>query len=123
VVKGYVQKEGDDIFYTYSPIARLTTIRVLLFLATSYGILVHQMDVKTTFLDGELEEVIYMDQSNGFVAKGQKGMVCKLLKYFYGQKQGPKQCHRKFDRTLISASFVVNEDDKVCTIAMVVGKV
>ena len=51
VVKGYTQKEGDDIFDTYSPIARLTTIRVLLSLATSYGILIHQMDVKTTFLD------------------------------------------------------------------------
>jgi len=96
---------------------------VLLSLATSYGILVHQMDVKIAFLDGELEEVIYMDQSNGFVAKGQEGMVCKLLKYLYGQKQGPKQWHGKFDRTLISAGFVVNEDDKVCTIAMVVEKV
>jgi hypothetical protein len=123
VVKGYTQKEGDDIFDTYSPIARLTTIRVLLFLATSYGILVHQIDIKTTFLDRELKEVIYMDQSDGFVAKGQEGMVCKLLKYLYCQKQGPKQWHGKFDRTLISVGFVVNEDDKVCTIVMVVGKV
>jgi hypothetical protein len=56
------KKEGEDFFDTYSPVARLTTIRVLLSLAASHGLLVHQMDVKTTFLNGELEEEIYMDQ-------------------------------------------------------------
>jgi hypothetical protein len=60
VVKGYTQKKGNDFFDTYSPIARLTTIRVLLSLAASHGILIHQMDVKTIFLNGELEEEIYM---------------------------------------------------------------
>ena len=50
VAKGYTQKEGEDFFYTYSPVARLTTIRVLLSLVASYGLLVHQMDVKTAFL-------------------------------------------------------------------------
>ena len=61
MAKGYTQKKGEDFFDTYSPIARLTTIRVLLSLAASYGLIVHQMDVKTTFLNGELEEEIYMD--------------------------------------------------------------
>jgi hypothetical protein len=60
VAKGYTQKEVIDFFDTYSPITRLTIIRVLLSLATSHGLLVHQMDVKTTFLNGELEEEIYM---------------------------------------------------------------
>ena len=63
VAKGYTQKEGEDLFDTYSPVARLTTIRVLLSLATSQGFLVHQMDVKTAFLNGELEEEIYMENS------------------------------------------------------------
>jgi hypothetical protein len=112
VAKGYTQKEGEDFFDTYSPVARLTTIRVLLSLAASHGLLVHQMDVKTAFLNGELEEEIYMDQPDGFVAKGQEGMVCKLLKSLYGLKQAPKQWHEKFDRTLTSAGFVVNEADK-----------
>jgi hypothetical protein len=67
VAKGYTQKEGDDFFDTYSPIAKTTTIRVLLSLAASYGLLVHQMDVKTAFLNGELDEKIYMDQPDGFV--------------------------------------------------------
>ena len=88
------------------------TIGVLLSLAASHGLLVHQMDVKTTFLNGELEEEIYMDQSNGFVAKDQEGKVCKLLKSLYGLKQAPKQWHEKFDKTLTSADFVVNEADK-----------
>jgi hypothetical protein len=61
VAKSYTQKEGEDFFDAYSPVARLTTIRVLLSLAASHGLLVHQMNIKTTFLNGELEEDIYMD--------------------------------------------------------------
>jgi hypothetical protein len=112
VFKGYTQKEDDDYFDTYSPVARLTAIRVLLSLASSHGLLVHQMDVKTTFLNRELEEEIYMDQPDGFVAKGQEGKVCKLLKSLYGLNQAPKQWHEKFDKTLTSAGFAVNEADK-----------
>ena len=91
VAKGYTQKEGEDYFDTYSPVARLTTIRVLISLAASHGLLIHQMDVKTAFLNGELVEEIYMDQPDGFVAKGQEGKVCKLLKSLYGLKKEPKQ--------------------------------
>jgi hypothetical protein len=53
-----------------------------------------------------------MDQPEGFVVKGQEGMVCKLVKSFYGLKQAPKQWHDKFDRTLTSVGFVINEADK-----------
>ncbi|KAK1694490.1 hypothetical protein QYE76_011187 [Lolium multiflorum] len=112
VAKGYTQKEGEDFFDTYSPVARLTTIRVLLSLAASHGLLVHQMDVKTAFLNGELEEEIYMEQPDGFVVDGQEGKVCKLLKSLYGLKQAPKQWHEKFERTLTAEGFVVNEADK-----------
>jgi hypothetical protein len=112
VAKGYTQKEGEDFFDTYSPVARLTTIRVLLSLAASHGLLVHQMDVKTAFLNGELDEEIYMEQPDGFVVDGQEGKVCKLLKSLYGLKQAPKQWHEKFERTLTAEGFVVNEADK-----------
>jgi hypothetical protein len=67
-------------------VARLTTIRVLLFLAASHGLLVHQMDVKTSFLNGELDEEIYMEQLAGFVANGQEGMVCKFIEIFIWPK-------------------------------------
>jgi hypothetical protein len=93
VAKGYTQKEDEYFFDTYSPVARLTTIRVLLSLAASHGLLVHQIDVKTAFLNGELEEEIYMTQPDEFVVKGQEDKVCKLMKYLYGLKQAHKQWH------------------------------
>ncbi|WVZ83089.1 hypothetical protein U9M48_030269 [Paspalum notatum var. saurae] len=111
VAKGYTQKEGEDFFDTYSPVARMTTIRVLLSLAVSYGLIIHQMDVKTAFLNGELKEEIYMEQPDGFVVKGQESKVCKLLKSLYSLKQAPKQWHKKFDITLTSAGFAVNGAD------------
>ena len=112
MAKDYTQNEGEDFFDTYSPVARLTTIRALLFLAASYGLIVHQMDIKTAFLNGELDEEIYIDQPGGFVVNGQESKVCKLLKSLYGLKQVPKQWHEKFDRTLTSMSFVTTEADK-----------
>ena len=60
MAKGYTQKDGEDYFDTYSPVARHTTMRVLLSLAASQGLLVHQMDVKMAFLNGELKEEIYV---------------------------------------------------------------
>jgi hypothetical protein len=86
VPKGYTQKEGEDFFDTYSPVARLITIRVLLSLVASYGLLVHQMNVKRDFLNGELEEKIYMTQPDGFVVKSQEDKVCKLMKSLYDLK-------------------------------------
>jgi hypothetical protein len=81
-------------------------------MAASYGLIIHQMDVKIAFLNGELEEEIYMDQPDGFMVKGEERKVCKLLKSLYGLKQAPKQWHEKFDKTLTSVGFVVNEADK-----------
>lgn len=86
VDKGYTKKEGEDFFDTYSPVSRLTTTPVLLSLLASHDLLVHQMDVKTTFLNIGLKEEIYMDQPDGFVANGQERALCKLLKSLYGQK-------------------------------------
>jgi hypothetical protein len=64
-------------------------IHVLPSLAASHGLLVHQMDIKTTFLNGELKEKIYMTQPNGFVVQGQEDKECKLVKSLYGLKQAP----------------------------------
>ena len=112
VAKGYTQREGEDFFDIYSPIDRMTTIWVLLSLAASCGLLVHQMDVKTAFLNGELDEEIYMEQPEGFVLNGQESKVCKLLKSLYGLKQAPKQQRKKFNTTLTSAGFAINEADR-----------
>jgi hypothetical protein len=112
VAKGYTQKKDEDFFDTYSPVVRLTITCVLLSLAASHDLLIHQMDVMAAFLNGELEEEIYMTQSDGFVVKGQEDKVCKLTKSLCGLKQAPKQWHEKFDVTLISAGFSVNEADR-----------
>jgi len=111
VAKGYTQKEGEDFFDTYSPVARIATIRVLLALAASYGLHVHQMDVKIAFLYGELEEEIYMEQSDGFVVPGEENKVCRLIKSLNDRKQVPKQWHEKFDIILTSVGFSMNEAD------------
>ena len=73
---------------------------------------IHQMDVKTTFLNGELDEEIYMEQSEGFNVIGQTKKVCRLVKSLYGLKQAPKQWHEKFDSLMMSNGFKINECDK-----------
>ena len=70
------------------------------------------MDVKTAFLNGDLEEEIYMDQPKGFVELGQESKVCKLTKSLYGLKQAPKQWHEKFDSCMIENGYKSNECDK-----------
>ena len=112
VAKGYRQKEGQDFFDTYSPVTRITSIRTLVAIASIHNLEIHQMDVKTAFLYGELDEEIYMNQPEGFVVKGQENKVCKLVRSLYGLKQAPKQWHEKFDNTLLSNGFRINECDK-----------
>ena len=78
MAKGYPKKEGIDYEETFSPIAMLKSIRILLSIAAYYDYEIWQIDVKTTFLNGNLEEEIYMMQLEGFIAKNQEHMVCKL---------------------------------------------
>ncbi|KAL3537809.1 hypothetical protein ACH5RR_001175 [Cinchona calisaya] len=70
------------------------------------------MDVKIAFLNGDLEEEIYMDQPQGFIQPGLENKVCKLIKSLYGLKQTPKQWHEKFDKCMILNNFRINENDK-----------
>ncbi|GAA0164555.1 hypothetical protein LIER_20158 [Lithospermum erythrorhizon] len=70
------------------------------------------MDVKTTFLNGELDEEVYMEQPEGFIVHGQEHKVCKPIKSLYGIKQAPKQWHQKFDEIVLSDGFHINDVDK-----------
>nr|GEU48829.1 zinc finger, CCHC-type [Tanacetum cinerariifolium] len=110
--KGFRQKEGIDYFDTYAPVACITTIRLLLALAAIHNLVIHQMDVKTTFLNGDLEEEVYMKQPEGFVMPGNEHRVCKLVKSLYGLKQAPKQWHQKIDEVVLSSGFHLNQSDK-----------
>nr|GEX22474.1 zinc finger, CCHC-type [Tanacetum cinerariifolium] len=109
---GFRQKEGIDYFDTYAPVARITTIRLLLALAAIHNLVIHQMDVKTAFLNGDLEEEVYMKQPEGFIMPGNEHKVCKLVKSLYGLKQAPKQWHQKFDDVVLSSGFHLNQSNK-----------
>ncbi|CAJ2638269.1 unnamed protein product [Trifolium pratense] len=112
VAKGFRQRENIDFFDTFSPVTRITSIRVLISIAAIFNLTLHKMDVKTAFLNGDLEEEIYMEQPEGFVIHEQENKVCKLDKSLYGLKQAPKQWHEKFDNLMLSNGFKVNESDK-----------
>ena len=79
VAKGFAQKEGIDYFDTYSPVACISTICLLIAMATIQKIVIHHMDEKIVFLYGDLIEEIYMIQPKGFVVKGLERKVCKLV--------------------------------------------
>lgn len=101
-----------DYFETYSPIARTTSIRTLIALAAIQNLIIHQIDVKTAFLNSDLEEEIYMNQPEGFIIPGQENKVCELVKSLYGLKQAPKQWHEKFSKVMIYSGYAINDVDK-----------
>nr|GEX31776.1 zinc finger, CCHC-type [Tanacetum cinerariifolium] len=112
VIQGFRQKKVTDFFDTYAPVARISTIRLLLALAAINDLVIHQMDVKTAFLNGDLDVGIYMKQPEGFVMPGHESKVCKLKKSLYGLKQAPKQWHQKFDDVVLSNGFSLSQADK-----------
>eukprot|EP00253_Pinus_taeda_P025555 PITA_25555 len=97
VAKGYSQKEGIDYEDTFAPVAKLNTIRIMIALATKYNWKMHQLDVKSAFLNGELKEEVYLVQPEGFVKQGQERLVCRLKKALYGLKQAPRSWYVKID--------------------------
>ena len=105
VAKGYTQKEGIDYEETFSPVAMLKSIRILLSIAAHLDYEIWQMDVKTAFLNGNLEECIYMVQPDGFISKGQEHMLCKLKRSLYGLKQASRSWNIRFDQAIKSFGF------------------
>ena len=95
VAQGFSQKYGIDYDETFSPVARFSSIRTLLAFSVERGMLVHQMDVVTAFLNGDLKEEIYMQQPPGYVQLGKEDLVCKLKKSLYGLKQSPRCWNEK----------------------------
>jgi len=90
VCKGYAQQEGIDFEETFVPVARLEAIRMFLALSSFQKFKVFQMDVKSAFLNGVLDEELYIEQPDGFILGNDPKLVCKLKKALYGLKQAPR---------------------------------
>lgn len=105
VVKGYAQIFCVDFSDTFAPVARLDTIILLLAITAQKGWKVYQLDVKSTFLNGFLEEEIYVEQSEGFAVKGQEDDVYLLKKALYGLKQAPRAWYSRIDKHLMQLGF------------------
>ena len=90
VAKGYAQKEGIDYNEIFSLVVKHSSIRIMLALVAQYDLELVQLDVKTAFLHGDLNEEIYMCQPDGYKVKGKENLFCKLKKSLYGLKQSPR---------------------------------
>ncbi|KAJ9542762.1 hypothetical protein OSB04_029268 [Centaurea solstitialis] len=113
VAKGYSQIPGVDYNDIFSPVVKHTSIRALLGMVASDDLELEQMDVTTAFLNGELEEEIFMHQPEGFVVPGKEGHVCKLIKSLYGLKQSPRQWYKRFD-AFVTAHGLSNSSYDSC---------
>jgi hypothetical protein len=105
VAKGFSQKEGIDCDETFSPIARYTSIQVIILLASVLGWKLHQMDVKKTFLNGKIEQEVFLEQLDGFVLHNKDTHVCKLRKALYVLKKAPRVWYDKIDGFLKILGF------------------
>jgi hypothetical protein len=105
VCKGYAQVEGQDFDETFAPVAKLEAIRLFLADACHKKFKVYQMDVKSSFLNGDLEEEVYMEQPEGFSLTDNLDYVCKLKKALYGLKQAPQAWYYRLDKFLQDKGF------------------
>ena len=112
VAKGFTQKEGIDFNETFSPVSTKDSFRIIMALVAHYDLELHQMDVKTAFLNGDLIEEVYMHQPEGFRVGGNDKLVCKLKRSIYGLKQASKQWYLKFDEVITSLGFEENKVDQ-----------
>ncbi|GJU98144.1 putative reverse transcriptase domain-containing protein [Tanacetum coccineum] len=111
VAKGCTQTYGIDYEETFSPVADIRAIRILIAIAAYYDYEIWQMDVKTAFLNGRLDEDIYMEQPEGYVNPKYPKRVCKLQRSIYGLKQASRQWNKRFDEEIKKFGFTQNRDE------------
>lgn len=128
VAKGYSQEPGTDFNETFAPVAKFTTLRVILALVAENDWELHSMDVKTAFLNGELEEEIFMEYPEGVEEKPEPGYACRLLKAIYGLRQSPRAWYQKintfftnhdFHRSTQDYSLYINYEKRILVLVYV----
>nr|KYP73016.1 Retrovirus-related Pol polyprotein from transposon TNT 1-94 [Cajanus cajan] len=110
VAQGFTQTEGVDFFETFSPVAKLTTVRFLLLIVVSNNWFLHQLDVDNAFLHGELKEEVYMRPPPGMTISD-PSLVCKLKKSLYGLKQASRQWNQKLNSALLALGYIQSSAD------------
>jgi len=131
VVKGYRQRAGFDYEETYSPVASITGVRILLTIAAAHNLNLEQFDVKTAFLHGDIDvDNIYVTQPEGYIRKGQEDCVYRLLKSLYGLKQANRIWNKTMHKILIKCGlkqsikepclYYRNEADEITILALFV---
>ena len=111
VAQGFLQKHGVDYDETFCPVVRFESVRTVIALAAKHDLKLHQLDITTAFLNGELNEDIYMKQLEGFEVKGKEHFVCKLNRSLYGLKQSPRCWNEALNSQLKKMHFKQLEND------------
>jgi hypothetical protein len=111
VTRGFSQKEGIDYEETFAPVARYTSIRTIIALVAKMKWKLHQMDVKIAFLNGVIEEKVYIEQPQGFEVEDRKSHGCRLKKALYGLKKDPRAWYGCIDSLLTSSGFTKSKAD------------
>ena len=110
-VHGYCQEKCLDYDESFSPVVRSESIRSVIAFASKNDLKMHQLDVTTAFLNGELEEEVYVKQPEGFVVEGQEHLVCKLKRSLYGFKQSSRCCNQTLRTKLMVMGFKQTPSD------------
>ena len=113
VAKGFRQVQGVEDDETFSPVAILKSVQIILAIATYFNYEIWQMDVKTAFLNRNLIEDVYMMQPKGFVNPTNAGKICKLCKSIYGLHQASRSWNIHFDEVFKGFGFIKNEEEKL----------
>ena len=111
VAQSFSQKFGTDYDETFCPVVRQESLHALIALSVQNDLQIHQIDVTTAFLNGRLEEEVYMKQPEGLIKRGKEHFVCKLENSIYGLKQSPHCWNSVLDDQLNKMGFIRSEND------------